>query len=286
MSKTPVNKKTFKVDVDGTELELAVQRPDLVKQERGRLIYSREFCRLVKPEDGKRGAIVRGALEGVMREQGLWDDSKQKKWEELNKKLLEGEKTLAEGRIKLSKAREVAIGMRRDRYELTRLLSDRNSLDANTAEAQAENARFNYLVSVCTVYGDTGKAYFKSEEDYLNQAATEVGNQAAILFSQLYFNLDENFEKNLPENRFLLKYRLCRDKDLHLIDVDGNLIDAENRRVDEKGRYINGLGEITDADGNLLTEEGDYKVDFVEFEDDIHASSVEDSAPIGEEVAA
>lgn len=280
MSKTVMNKKTFEVEIDGKKVELAVQRPDLAKQQRGQLIYSREFCRLVKPEDGKRGAIVRGALEGVMREQGLWDDNKQRKWEELNRKLLEGEKTLATGRIKLSKAREVAIGMRRDRYELSRLLSDRNSLDANTAEAQAENARFNYLVSVCTVYADTGKPYFKSEEDYLNQAATEVGNQAAVLFSQLYFNLDEDFEKNLPENRFLLKYRLCREKDLHLIDKDGNLIDAEGRRVDEKGRLVNDKGEIIDSDGNLLTEEGEYKVDFVEFEDDIHSSP-----PQPEEVA-
>lgn len=267
------NKRTIKVEVDGKEIELVVKRPDLKIQQAGQLVYSREFCRLVKPEDGKPGAIVRAALDNVLRSQGIWNDEKQSLWEQFQKTLAEGSKKLAEvGGGKLSDARETALNMRMARVQLQMLTKERNDLDLNTAEAQAENARFNYYVSVCTVYPD-GKRYFKDEQDYLNQSREQVGITAAITLSEMLYNVSENFEEELPENAFLLKYKLAQKGDLHLIDKDGHLVDAKWRKIKKVGDnyfLVNDKGELVDEEGNLLDDTGKPKtVPFAEFEDDI-----------------
>ncbi len=228
----------------------------------------------VKPDDGKPGAIVRAALEGVLREQNLWDDARQAHLEELNRKLIQGERTLATGGIRLSEARELAVQMRRDRYELRVLLGDRNSLDVNTAEAQAENARFNSMVASCTVHADTGKPYWKSEEDYLASEEHELAGKAARIMGNLVYDLDDDFELKLPEARFLIA-RGFADAKGHLIDKRGRLIDSLGRLVNEDGRLVNEEGQLVDVDGNLLTDDGKPKVDFVPFLD-------EDGLPIPE----
>jgi hypothetical protein len=262
------NKKLFTVDVDGKELKLAVMRPNQKVQQQAQLIYSSAFREAVKPPDGRTGAIVRAALDGVLREQKLWDDAKQEKFQQLQTSLREGERKLARGKIKLSEAREVALQMRRDRWSLQQVNADRNSLEANTAESQAEQARFAYMVSACTVYADSGKAYYKNSDAYL-ASNDDVAMKAATAFGQLYYGLDEDFSKKLPENKFLLAYNFVREKDLHLIDKQGRLVDAEGHLVDEEGRFIDEQGRLVDKEGNLLTEDGDFKVeDFVEFEDD------------------
>ncbi len=261
------NKKTFDVDIDGKAVKLAVKRPDHRTQQAAQLVYNRAFREAVKPSDGKSGSIVRASLESVLRDQKLWDDAKQAQFTKLNQALLEGERKLAKGGIKASEAREVAIQMRRDRWDLRQLLTERNSLDLHTAEAQAENARFNYIVSACTVYPDTGKPFWKSEDDYLAGSSDDVALKAASAMGNLVYNLDEKFEEKLPENSFLLKYGFA-NKDLHLVDKAGRLVDAQGRRVDEKGRLVNDKGELVDAEGNFLTEDGDYKFEFEPFLDE------------------
>ncbi len=261
------NKKVFEAKVDGKVLELAVLRPNHKVQQQAQLVYNRAFRQSVKPDDGKSGSIVRAALDGVLRDQKLWDDTKQARYEALQKALLGGEKRLVTGGFKLKEARELAIQMRRDRWELRQLISDRNSLDLNTAEAQAEQARFNYLVATATVHADTGKPYWKSEDDYL-ASTDEVGGKAANLLGNILYNLEDGFEAKLPENKWLTAYGFANAA-LHLIDKDsGHLIDSQGRRVDDKGRLVNEQGKLIDSEGNLLTEEGEYVVDFKPFLDD------------------
>lgn len=261
------NKKTFGVEVNGKETAFAVLRPNNKVQQQGQLVYNRAFREAVKPSDGKPGAIVRAALEGVLRDQKLWDDAKQARWEELNKKLLDGTKKLQAGGVKLSEARALAIEMRATRWGIRQLLQDRNSLDLNTAEAQAEQARFNYFVAACTVYADTGKPYWKDEDDYLSSAADGVSAKAPSLLGNLLYNLEDNYEANLPENKFLIKYKFS-NKELDLLDKQGRRIDEKGRLIDEKGRFVNEAGEYVDVDGSPVTEEGEYKVDAKPFLDD------------------
>lgn len=256
------NKKTFKAEVDGKEIEMAVRRPDFKAQQKAQQAHNKAFREAVES-----GAIVRARVEALMRDQNLWDDKKQAEYEELDKAIKAGERKLAGGNMKLRDAREVAIDLRRKRWSLRQLRMERNELDLNTAEAQAENARFNCLVSQCTVYGDSGKPFYQSYEEYAAKENDSVGPQAALLLQRLVYGLSENYENELPENAFLSKYKFA-NKDLHLIDKQGRLINADGHLVDDNGRLINEKGEFVDGEGQLLTETGAPKVEAMPFLDD------------------
>ncbi len=264
------NKRTFDTEVDGKSVKFVVKRPDNAALGKAQLYHNKAFREAI---DNK--AIVRARVEDVMREQGLWDDTKRTEFERLSKNVLLSTKKLKEGGIKLIEARDIAIQMRRDRYALRQLSQKRDELDLYTAEAQAENARFNYLVSACTLYESTGKPYWNSYEEYLKRENDPVSPMAAGALSRLIYDLDDDFDKKLPENAFLLTHKFVNDK-LHLVNKEGNLINVDGKRINEDGFFVNEKGEPIDSDGNLLTKEGDYIVETKPFLDD-------DGNPLAEE---
>lgn len=157
--------------------------------------------------------------------------------------------------------------MKAIREEIRDLISVRTSLDNHSAEGQADNARFNYLVSVCLVYNDTKQPYFSNLEDYLNRAGEEISLLGAQHLANMLYGLDNDYESNLPENKFLKKYRFVDDK-LRLVDKKGRLIDAESRLIDESGRFIDDQGNFVDKFGNRVDADGDYIVEQQPFLDD------------------
>jgi hypothetical protein len=267
------NKKQFKVTLDSKEVELCVVRPNVKQRQEGQKIYNKAFRDAVES-----GAILRGKVNNVMREQNLWDDNKEAEYRKLLEKINGAERKIKSGGIKLNQAKDLALEMRKDRAELRALTSERSSLDNNTAEGQADNAQFNYWVSSCTVYSETGKTYFSNYEDYLNRDDDPATGQAAGSLAMLLYNLDPDYEKKLPENQFLSKYNFV-DEELHLVDKTGRRVDSEGRLVNKDGRYINEAGELIDINGNRVNEEGDYVVDFSPFLDD-------EGKPIQEKVEA
>jgi hypothetical protein len=256
------NKKQFKVTLDSKEVELCVVRPNVKQRQEGQKIYNKAFRDAVES-----GAILRGKVNNVMREQNLWDDNKEAEYRKLLEKINGAERKIKSGGIKLNQAKDLALEMRKDRAELRALTSERSSLDNNTAEGQADNAQFNYWVSSCTVYSETGKTYFSNYEDYLNRDDDPATGQAAGSLAMLLYNLDPDYEKKLPENQFLAKYNFV-DEELHLVDKTGRRVDSEGRLVNKDGRYINEAGELIDIHGNRVNEEGDYVVEFSPFLDD------------------
>lgn len=254
--------KTFKATVDGKEIELLVRTPSLQDQKEGQKAYNQAFTDAVKSN-----SIVRAKLDDLLTEQGLWNDTKQARFTELQKEILQGEKRLAKGGFSLNEAKDLAIKIKAKRDEIRDLISVRTSLDNHTAEGQADNARFNYLVSVCLVYNDTKQPYFNNLEDYLNRATEEVAILGAQNLANMIYGLDNNYESNLPENKFLKKYRFVDDK-LRLIDKKGRLVDEDGRLIDENGRYINEQGVFVDKYGNEINEDGEYIVTPEPFLDD------------------
>ena len=124
-----------------------------------------------------------------------------------------------------------------------------------------------YLVSACLVYNDTKQPYFASMEEYLNRSSEEVAILGAQHLANMIYNLDNDYEHNLPENKFLKKYKFV-DSNLRLIDKQGRFIDVDGRLVDENGRYIDEKGNFIDKFGNLVDEEGEYIVESKPFLDD------------------
>lgn len=254
--------RTFKVNINGQEINLAVRSPALQDQREATKYYNIAFSDALKAK-----AVVRAKLDDLLIEQGLWDNSKQTKFTELQSKILDNERKLAKGGISLSEAKSSAIEMRNLRAQLRDLISVKTNLDTHTAEGQADNARFNYLVSACTVYSDSQKPYFSSYDDYMNKSNDSVAIQAAQNLAGMLYGLDNDYEEKLPENKFLKQYKFVDDK-LRFINKKGQLVDEDGRLVDENGRFINEEGKFVDKNGNLVDNDGEYIVDFKPFLDD------------------
>ena len=252
----------IKVEVDGKEQTFTVRSPSLTDQREAQKAYNTAFTDAIKSN-----SVVRAKMDDVLEDQGLWNKEKQKKYESLQEELLEGEKRLAKGGFALIDAKKLALKMRDVRLEIRDLISVRTSLDNHSAEGQADNARFNYLVSACVVYKENDKPYFKDLEDYMNRMDDPVALAGATKLAEIIYGLDNDFEKGLPENKFLKKYKFVND-DLRFIDKQGRTIDSEGRLVDENGRYIDEQGNFVDKDGNKVDAEGEYVVDAKPFLDD------------------
>jgi len=245
--------KTFKITIDSVDKEMLVRSPSLNDQREAQKVYNQAFTDAIKSK-----SVVRAKLDDLLQDQGLWNDEKQAKFALLQKELLDGEKRLA---------KDLAIKMKTVREDIRDLISVRTSLDNHSAEGQADNARFNYLVSVCLVYNDTKQPYFNSMEEYLNRATEPAAIQGAQHLANMLYGLDNDYESNLPENKFLKKYKFVDDK-LRLIDKKGRLIDADGRLIDSEGRFIDENGSYIDKFGNKVDKEGDYIVESQPFLDE------------------
>jgi hypothetical protein len=254
--------KTFTVSIDDADKEFLVKSPSLNDQREAQKVYNQAFTDAIKSK-----SVVRAKLDDLLEDQGLWNDEKQAKFTLLQKELADGEKRLAKGGFSLNEAKDLAIKMKSVRDEIRELISVRTSLDNHSAEGQADNARFNYLVSACVVYNDTKQPYFNNMEDYLNRSTEQVAILGAQNLANMMYGLDNNYEANLPENKFLKKYKFIDDK-LRYVDKKGRLIDSEGRLVDESGRFIDEQGNFVDKFGNRVDQEGDFVVESQPFLDD------------------
>jgi hypothetical protein len=250
------------IEINGEKKTFTVKSPSLTEQREAQKVYNTAFTDAIKSN-----SVVRAKMDDVLEEQGLWNKDKQNKYNTLQQELIEGEKRLAKGGFALSEAKKLALKMRDVRLEIRDLISVRTSLDNHSAEGQADNARFNYLVSACVVYKDNDKPYFKDLADYMDRQDDPVALQGAQKLANMIYGLDNNFEKNLPENKFLKKYKFVNE-DLRFIDKQGRTVDSEGRLVDENGRYIDDEGNFVDKDGNRVDADGEFVVDTQPFLDD------------------
>lgn len=255
-------------DNDGKNQTVAVIKPKPINTRESQKVYNRVFRDALES-----GALLRQKLGSYMEEQGLWNDEKQKEYDKTLAAILEKEKTLKKGGFKLSEAKAMAIKMSEDRAALRDLIAEKTLMDANTAEGQADNTRFNYLMACCIVDPDTGKPIFANEDGEPSLEAYEEASdndyiaEAAGKLAEMMYGLDDDYEANLPENKFLKKFSFINE-DLKLVNKEGQLVDTEGRLVNKDGRFINDDGDFIDIEGNPVSEEGEYIVDEQPFLDD------------------
>ena len=278
------------VDLDGEKKKVFLQIPASEENKEAQLAYNKAF-----KEALQSGAILRQKLQRVMNEQGIWDDEKETQYQAILRDLNEGEKRLSRGGISLAEARQLAIDMRRRRVEFRSLIAERSSMDSNTAEGQADNERFSHLVYVC-LKNASGKRLFKSKDEYEDNANQPYVIEAAGQLAEKLYGLDPDYDKNLPENKFLEAYKFS-DNATRLINKDGHLIDIDNqgveRLIDENGRFVaydeEDKSYFVDKDGEKLNEDGDYEGGFTPFLDDqgkpVEVPSEEEEEEVIEEEA-
>ena len=172
-----------------------------------------------------------------MLKQGLWDDEKQTQHDKLLEDINGREDALKGGGIRLSDAKKIALELRDLRIKFRDLIAERNALDANSAEGQADNARFAELVRLCILHPETIQVYFPSQADYDAQADQPWVLEASSELANMLYGLDPDYDNQLEENKFLKEFNFVND-DFKFINEDGHLVDSEGRLVNEDGRYV------------------------------------------------
>lgn len=258
------NLERFTFKIGDEEKEFIVRKPT-AKQLRG----ASTFHSIQVSQALQKGLVSRVKMQEFLEKQEIWTDEHKKRLEEIRDNILNGQKALQAGGIKLSEARALAFQMKKDREEFNELLRRQSTNDGDTAEGFADNERFNYLLVECLVY-NSGEKVFKNieslyelseQEDYANLAG-EASKNLLLLMADLTDSRDK-----LPENAFLKKYGFINEK-YQIIDKQGRLVDEKGRLLNEEGRFINEAGELVDIHGNRVDQDGNYVVESKPFLDD------------------
>jgi hypothetical protein len=226
------------VDTNGTPVKVIVRSPTVDDYKDSQLEYNKAFRDALDS-----GALLRQRLTDYMREQGIWNDEKQKQSDEYVESIRNMEERLRAGGIRLSEAKDVALKLRVTRAEFQLFLAEKNSLDSSSAEGQADNARFNKLVRLCVLDEKTKLPFFKrdskkAEEEAYNASSSEPWLvEASSELANMLYGLDPNYNENLEENKFLKEFKFVNE-DYQFIDKDGHPTDSEGRLVNDDGRYV------------------------------------------------
>lgn len=248
-------------DNDGNEKVVYVMRPSRNDNAQAQIIASKVFR-----DAALNGALVRKTLEDLLIKQGVWNNEKQAQSDKLDDEIREKLTKLKAGGIKLIEARDLAIDVRIARMNKSLLLAEKNAHDEFTAEAQSENARFDYLVSVC-VKDEEGNNIFSDIDDYKDHSTEPYAAEAAAKLASMLYGLDDDWEAELPENKFLKKWNFI-DEDLRLINKEGKYVTKDGKLIDNNFRYINENGEYVDINGKKIDEDGLPVVEFKPFLDE------------------
>lgn len=248
-------------DADGKELQLDIRKPTGDDYTEAQAVAGRAFNNALKNKAPLRDNIVE-----YMQENGVWNEDKERKFKHLQKEVRDKRYRLKKGGMKISEAKELAMSIKKDTDELQQLLSLRNKYDNLTADGIAETARFNCLISLCTVYNDSRERYYKSYQEYLTKQDQEAAFKAAELLAEMLYGLRSDYEHDLVENKFLKRFNMVDDQ-LRLVNDEGKLIDAEGREIDEEGRFVKD-GQYVDIDGRPVDADGNWIVDEEPFLDD------------------
>jgi hypothetical protein len=249
------DKKTDRVieakDKDGKDIKVLLKTPTAQEYRDSQVEYNKAFRKALDS-----GALLRQKLSDYMEEQGIWDKQKQKQNDDFVKKITAKEEVLKRGGIRLSEARDIALELRGLRNEFRDFLSEKNAMDQNSAEGQADNARFTELVRVCMLNPNSKQPIFQTQEDYDTAADQPWVIEAAGELAGMIYGLDPNYDNKLEENKFLKEFDFVNE-DLRLQNEEGHLVDGEARLITEEGRYV---AYRTEKDEKAQNEENRFYV--------------------------
>jgi hypothetical protein len=253
---------TFTEKVDDKDVEFKVYEPTLADQRESSKVRNGAFNDAVRS-----GAMLRAEIAQELEKRKIWNEDRQIKMDDLTEKIDTAEKRIDEGGFDLGEAKQLALDVVKWRADRRELMGDLASLNNETAEGQADNMAFNYLVSQCLVYNKEGTEvkFFADLEDYLNSTTNStVAIVAANKLMELQYGISGDADKKLPENRFLIDFGFADDK-LRLVNEDGHFVDVNGKLINEDNQFVDEDGNLIDKDGNLLNKDGSFKVEFKGF---------------------
>lgn len=269
----PLNKYEFSVEIDGKPIGLVVVKPTRKDEQDAEEEKARVYTKLFREK-----ALIAAEVEKAARERNLWDDNRQTNLESISKFLQESEKVVS-GRVKgttKSEGRKVAIEMRKKRNEQVAIQRDRSALSNQTAESKSENAKFNFVMSRCVRYSETNKPYYKDVDDMFSRESDPAFDKAFKGMMRVYMDMDPDWQKDLPENKFLLKYNYCNDELLLIDPVTKKLVDEDGKFINDQGRWVNEEGHLINANGELVDEDGNIQGETFEFLEDSEPKEIKE----------
>lgn len=248
-----VKKITIRIGDEDRVVEIHKPTPKIEAE--ANMESSKVFAKLIKEKDenGKSVFMLRSQLNSYLASIGIYSEQDIDDINTFSERIKELEELLRNGGKKKSEGKEAAIELRKLRFAIYSLLMRQSEYDKNTIEHYADNARMDYLVTKCICF-EGGAPIFKNLADYesdefLQRALREPIKELAGMVSEF----DPDFEKNLPENKFLKKYGFC-DENYRLINKEGKLVDADGNLVDNDGNPIAKKEEVESV-GEFLDEE-------------------------------
>lgn len=252
----------------GEMVTYLVKRPSSVDYQSSKLYSNKVAAKIAQQVDdeGKPAFLTRSKVRELLAKTGEWSDDMEKELVSSAKKILELERKLAKGGIKKSEGKALALEIRQVRARQLDILAKTRNMDEFTLEAQVENANFDHLIFSC-ILDEEGNRVYSTIEQYKEDGNDPVTIAAASRLAEILYGYNPDEEKNLPENKFLIKYGFV-DKDLRFIDKDGHYVNSNGKRVDEKGQLVNDKGEPVDINNDRLDSDGNPIEEFQEFLDD------------------
>jgi hypothetical protein len=250
-----MKEKIHSKDKDGKEKVLFIEKPTKRHDDVAKVVSNRVFSRGIRDKD----SLLRKELNNFLRDRGLWDDEKETELKKLITSVNEKVEKLNAGGIELEEAKKLALEIKTLRIEQLILLAETREFDQQTLEAKSENAYFDALVSSCT-FNEDGTKTFSSYEDYLENSTEQYAVDAASKLSELLYGSRKDWEKDLPENKFLVEFNFVNE-DLELVNEDGHLVDSQGKLINKDGRYVDKEGNFIDRDGNRVDESGNKIVE-------------------------
>lgn len=247
--------KEVTIKIGDEDRVVKVTKPTPKINAEGNKVYSRVFTQLIKEKgaDGKPAFILRSQLNSYLGEIGIYSEQDIEDLATFGDRIKELEATIKAGGKKKSEGKAMAIELRRMRYAIYALLLRQTDYDQNTVEHYADNARMNYLITKCICFSD-GSPVFKNVEDYESDEIMQKALAEPIrMLGGMVSEYDPDFEKNLPENKFLKKYGFCDEK-YRLVNAEGKLVDEHGNLLDEDGNRIK-KEEVIESVGEFLDDE-------------------------------
>ena len=111
------------LDKDGNTVKTLLRQPTAQDYRDSQVQYNETFRKALDS-----GALLRQKLTDHMKQQGIWDDEKQKENDRFVEDISAREEALKAGGIRLSEARDIAMELRQLRADFRDLLSEKNAL--------------------------------------------------------------------------------------------------------------------------------------------------------------
>jgi len=238
-------------DIDGNKY--TVIKPTNKIRRESDAIFAKAYRKAVKD-----GYYLEAEIDDILKERGINIDDMEKQRDYLIEEIRQKEVFLASKKYKDDQeAKDIVWKIKELRNKLEQVGSARSELSSQTANAIAENRRFNFYGYAC-VLEENGDRVWESFEEFENdesELAIKAANELVILVYQMSQESITEIVSNYTENLWMKKKNMI-DEDMNLIDSKGRKIDRDGRFVDDDGNFIDEKGNRIDKFGNKLDDEG------------------------------